>query len=234
MVHNNYRAIPLYILLLTILAAPACTQPYRVSLSTPEIIIPTGQSLFVSPLPPQNMATIQAHYTETIMALTATPTPVTTGTPAVDLTAIISGTGTQGYGVTPTSTPTGTATNPYTTVFPTVIHTRPATYTLQESEFPYCIARRFNLDPDDLLTLNGLSSGDLYMPGLTLTIPQSGSWPGDRALHHHPDTYTVDSSDETIFGIACYYGDVDPADIARLNTLQLTAALSIGQRLQIP
>ena len=36
---------------------------------------------------------------------------------------------------------------------------RPLYYTLQSGEFPYCIARRFNIDPRELLAINNLSSG---------------------------------------------------------------------------
>src|SRR5690606_3962464 len=35
---------------------------------------------------------------------------------------------------------------------------RPSTYTLQKGEFPYCIARRFNVDPTQLLSMSGLTT----------------------------------------------------------------------------
>jgi LysM repeat protein len=112
--------------------------------------------------------------------------------------------------------------------------TRPTTYTLQQGEFPYCIARRFNLNPSDLLSMNNLSDGSLFYSGLTLTIPQTGSFPGDRALHGHPDTYTVDTPDTTIYGVACYYGDILPQNIASANGLSLSSTLTVGQKLAIP
>jgi len=91
------------------------------------------------------------------------------------------------------------------------------------------------VDPAELLSLNGLTSGDVYYPNLTLTIPQSGKpFPGTRALHSHPTTFTVDSADRTIYGVACYYGDVDPAAIAQANNLQPSAVLTVGQQLTIP
>jgi LysM repeat protein len=122
-------------------------------------------------------------------------------------------------GTLPTSVPVGS---------------RPATYTLQPGEFPYCIARRFDVDPDALLSLNGLSSGTIYRPNLSLRIPQSGSFPGTRALRNHPVTYTVASSSETIYGIACLFGDVDPSAIAQANNIAPSAALTSGQQLSIP
>jgi LysM repeat protein len=111
----------------------------------------------------------------------------------------------------------------------------PATYTLQGGEFPYCIARRFNVNPDELLSLNGLWDGGLYMPGLTLKIPQTGNpFPASRALRPHPATYTVASANETVNSIACLYGDVDPSAIASANGVAVGKALSIGTTLQIP
>jgi LysM repeat protein len=129
---------------------------------------------------------------------------------------------------------TGTATSQVTVVVPTVSMTRPTSYTLQQGEFPYCIARRFNLNPSDLLSMNNISDGSLFYPGLILTIPQTGSFPGDRALHGHPDTYTVDTPDTTIYGVACYYGDVLPQNIASANGLSLSSTLTVGQKLTIP
>lgn len=111
---------------------------------------------------------------------------------------------------------------------------RPATYTMQIGEFTYCIARRFNVNPDDLDAINNIPDGGLFYPGRTLTIPQSGFFPGDRSLHTHPDIYIVDSNVATIYGVACYYGDVDPSAIASANDISVSAKLSFGQKLVIP
>jgi LysM repeat protein len=118
-------------------------------------------------------------------------------------------------------------------IVPTATPGRPATYTLQTGEFPYCIARRFNVNPDDLLSLNGLSSGQVLQPGLVLKIPQSGSYPAVRALNPHPANYTV-AVDDTIYRIACHFGDVDPSSIAAANGITLTTPLTTGQILYIP
>jgi LysM repeat protein len=120
---------------------------------------------------------------------------------------------------------------------PTLTVNRPASYTLQRGEFPYCIARRFNVDPGELLSLNGLGSGDVYYPNLTLTIPQSGKpFPDtNRALRTHPATYTVPDSSMTVNGVACVYGDVDPAAIIQANpSLSLGTTLTAGQQISIP
>jgi LysM repeat protein len=110
----------------------------------------------------------------------------------------------------------------------------PATYTLQKGEFPFCIARRFNVDPSELLRINGLSSYSVFFAGMVLRIPQSGqTFPGNRALQPHPTTYTVNGG-ETIYTIACTFGDVDPDAIAYVNGLTPPYRLSPGQVLQIP
>ncbi len=122
-------------------------------------------------------------------------------------------------------------------VVPTSTPGRPATYTLMQGEFPYCIARRFNVNQSELLTLNGLTSataGDLQA-GTVLKIPQTGSpFVGDRALHAHPGTYTVAASNATVYSVACYYGDVDPTQIIAANLLVSPYTLHLNQTLTIP
>lgn len=131
--------------------------------------------------------------------------------------------------------PQPTATQQPTKVkVPTATPGRPATYTLKGGEFPYCIARRFNVDPGELLRLNGLGTNPLYHAGMTLKIPQSGkSFPGKRSLRSHPTTYTVKTGD-TIYEIACLFGDVSPEAIAYANNLTKPYNLKVGQTLQIP
>jgi LysM repeat protein len=126
----------------------------------------------------------------------------------------------------PTNTPEPTV------VVPTV--TRPAQYTLQEGEFPFCIARRFDLDPQALLSLNNIGPNDLLPPGTVLQIPQTGTWTGEgRVRNPHPTTHTVKAG-ETIYSIACFYGDVSPEAIIVVNNLQEPYNLTVGQTLDIP
>jgi LysM repeat protein len=114
------------------------------------------------------------------------------------------------------------------------VGTRPTEYTLHRGEFPYCIARRFDVDPEALLTLNGLGNGNIVYPGRTLKIPQSGSFPGQRALQAHSPTYVVKSSGETLYSIACLFGDVDPQAVAAANQISVDATLTVGQQLSMP
>jgi LysM repeat protein len=126
----------------------------------------------------------------------------------------------------PTSTPLPTV------VVPTV--TRPAEYTLMPGEFPFCIARRFNLDPQQLLSLNNLGPNDLLDPGTVLQIPQTGTWVGEgRVRNPHPTTHTV-SAGESVYSIACFYGDVSPEAIIAVNGLEEPFNLTPGQTLSIP
>ncbi len=113
---------------------------------------------------------------------------------------------------------------------------RPETYTLQHGEFPYCIARRFDVDITSLLALNGLNLYSQVATGTVLRIPGTGNWNpnhGSRSLRSHPDTITVGSGD-TIYSIACRYGDVSPEQILAANKLSSPSDVRAGMSLKIP
>lgn len=110
----------------------------------------------------------------------------------------------------------------------------PSTYTLRSGEHPYCIARRFDIDPNELLRVNAIDRSTPISPGLTLTLPTGTSgFPPPRALRSHPATYTVQAGD-TLHGIACLFGDVAPEAIAQANGLSEPYELSSGTVLDIP
>ncbi|PKO06006.1 MAG: hypothetical protein CVU41_07785 [Chloroflexi bacterium HGW-Chloroflexi-3] len=129
---------------------------------------------------------------------------------------------------TPKSLPTTAA-----IVVPTATPGLPTTYTVQDGEFPYCLARRFNINPNDLVSINNISG--FVAPGTILTIPTNSTWPSefDRALIAHPTTYNVLAGD-TIYKIACQFGDVDPNDIIYANNLEEPYTLTAGQVINIP
>ena len=111
---------------------------------------------------------------------------------------------------------------------------RPATYQLQAGEYPMCIARRFNVNPDELLYINGLTQWTPTYPGQVLNIPQTGNpFPYQRALRYYPTNYTV-AWGETIYKIACDFGDVDPMAIANVNSLVPPYTVYPGQLIYIP
>jgi LysM repeat protein len=224
------------ILMLVAIIASACNQPYSQPPSTPT-------SLFATPIGgPTNMSDVQNFATGTSIALTATaaaalgtqlppvgtpqavtqsPTPLVVLNPTSTETATLAVVVTQTSGPLPTSAPVGS---------------RPSTYPLQKGEFPYCIARRFDVNPEELLTLNGLSRGDIYYANLTLKIPQTGSpFPSPRALRTHPTTHTVTASGQTVAAVACLFGDVYPSAIVQANTgISESSVLTVGQQLSIP
>ncbi len=247
------------VLLLGAILSSACVYSYSQAPAASPTLIPTG--LFVSPFPSGQdpMQMIAALGTQTAVAKTAeaggvTPgTPITPSTPGTPTPTLPFGTAITpqiGATFTPTfSTPGVFVTTPapatvipvtgtviQTVVIPTIPGGLPTTYTLQAGEWPFCIARRYNVDPDELQSLNGLVDDQIVQPGLVLKIPQTGnSFPGTRAWHNHPDTYIVSGNgDTTIYGVACYYGDVFPQSIAQSNNLPLSTTLTVGQRLIIP
>jgi LysM repeat protein len=119
------------------------------------------------------------------------------------------------------------------TALPT--ESRPSTYTLQSGEYPYCIARRFNVDPGELLAFNGMLNRGTFFASMVLQIPPTGKpFPGDRMQKAHPAPYKVSRADETMYTIACQFGDVDPAAIAEANGISIDSEWFIGQQLNIP
>lgn len=140
-------------------------------------------------------------------------------------------------GITPVVTKTPSVPNPTDTPIVYVSATPggpPATYILQKGEFPFCLARRFNVSLDELLTLNGLTRDSLLSIGQELKIPQTGNpFEGLRVLNEHPTTYKVQAGD-TLSSIACYFGDLSPDLIALQNGLPLDAALTVDETLVIP
>jgi LysM repeat protein len=114
---------------------------------------------------------------------------------------------------------------------------RPSTYTLKSGEWLICIARRYNLDLSSFLSLNGYDMSSRPSSGISLKIPSTGTWSteayGKRSLKAHPTTYTASSGD-TIYSIACEFGDVAPEQIITANNLTTPYTLTSGKILQIP
>ena len=232
MKNRLWTIILLIVILLTTLTA--CQK----SASTAPVATPTVTSVFPfpTPLPSSAISSVLAS-TQTAEALlnptfpgAISMTPDATQEEASTPTAVASiEVVTETLEVVETTEPTATQ-----VVIPTSTPGKPETYTLQQGEFPFCIARRFDVNPSDLLSLNGLSLDSRPSAGTILRIPQTGSWTnGSRSLLSHPTTYTVEAGD-TIYSIACEFGDVDPNNIIAANSLQSPYTLSAGQTLSIP
>jgi LysM repeat protein len=212
----------LMILLIATLALSACERP--ATRAPGGAATPTSEIPFPVATQPQIMVDILKG-TQTAAALT----PQTGGG--------ISATSTPSFAFsTPAAgTPAAVTSAPavVNTPYPASTPGKPASYTLLHGEFPYCIARRFNVNPVDLLSMNGLNMDSFPATGTTLNIPTSGTFPGERSLKAHPTTYTVRAG-ETIGMVACYFGDVDPNIIYSANGITAGTALTTGQVLQIP
>ena len=222
-------------LVLMAFATVGCERSYEEideSQATPSII--GGESEFPVTLPSDMEGVFEAG------AQTSTAIAIASGVPAGDVATMPAGetpvpaTQIPPAGATAIYTLPVMATN--TALPPTSTGPKPATYMLQQGEFPYCIARRFNVNPDELLALNGLTSAQarIYEPGLTLSIPTSGAaFPAARALNTHPISYTT-SQNMTVYGVACYFGDIDPTDIINGNNIPDLYNIPAGTTLQIP
>jgi len=138
----------------------------------------------------------------------------------------------------PYPAPTNVPAGPTATAAPVIYITAtpggpPSTYTLAEGEFPFCIARRFDVNQNELLSLNNLTANSLFFAGEVLEIPQTGNpFDGTRTLQDHPTTYGIKEGD-TLNTIACYFGSVSPDMIALQNNLK-TTDLPPGEVLYIP
>jgi LysM repeat protein len=202
------------IVIISSLMFSACTM----SASTPPPVTPTT-----------NLSEIARQATETAIAKTPkvgdTQVPDETTDPEVDPTATVA----EVSSPTETPQPDETEEAGGGTEYPV-----PDSYTLHQGEFPYCLARRFDILPDDLLDYNGIESGTIFYPGLTIVIPPNArAYIGNRALQYHPANYTVVYGD-TLYSIACLYGDVDPRAIADVNDIDINQTLTPGTILQIP
>lgn len=216
---KKYSLVVFVVLALTLVA---CT---RAASTAPQTTAATQAVNFPTPLATSGMNIIETAGTQTAIATAGLPIPTASGngtqvpvvnTPDPNAASTALPTPTTGAPVVNTPVPQAT-----------VVTSKPGSYTLHEGEFPWCIARRFNVNPDELLSLNGLpSDGQTYYAGLALRIPATGNtFPGVRALKAHPASYVVQFGD-TIYSIACLFGDVDPVNIP--------GGLTTGATIQIP
>ncbi len=228
--------------LLVFVLASACVRAASTppsSAATPT----TGGQIPVPGTTDDVMSQLEQAATQTIVAMQGTPqvqptNPPVEGTPSGQETAAVvqptAEAPTSAPEAQPTAVPQAAAATTTPIPVPPPTPGKPSSWTLQTGEFPYCLARRYDVSPDELLRLNGLSANSYYYSGMTFKIPQTGStFPGGRTLKSHPTNYTVNSGDN-IYSIACQYGDVDPYAIATANGLSSPYNLNSGQNLYIP
>lgn len=197
---------------------PASEGPSETEEAGPTFPVPgeTDQDMGGIDIDQINTQTAMADLMQTAVVATDTP-------PAV--------TATSSGGEAPAPQPTNTQAQPVS-IEPTP--GIPTTYSLQKGEWPFCIARRFNVNQYELLNINGLTLNSRPQIGFTLKIPQTGNnFVGERSLKNHPADYSVKAGD-TIYTIACNFGDVSPDMIGLANDLSEPYNVSAGQTLRIP
>lgn len=235
---KQHSKLVVLVALILLVSLTACER----AASQPPVVTPTGASGEL-PFPVNTDDPIAVFATQTAFA--STPLPILpTVTPEVLVsTNTPEGEAQQPQGgqevVVATATPDANAGGGVVIIqpdVPTPVVERPATYTLRRGEWPICIARRYDLDMSSFLSANGMNMNSKPGAGTTLTIPASGNWStasyGPRALKAHPVDYTVVAGD-TVYSIACQFGDVTPEAILAVNNLS-EDGITPGTRIRIP
>jgi LysM repeat protein len=227
---NKHIRVILFVALVLSLALSGCQRsasksPVNSPSATDEIPFPLPTQNALKNLPTNTPATNKPAET-TAPANTEPAAPAAPGA-TVTLPPLVLPTNTPLPAV-PTVAPT------FATV-PSATPGMPASYTLHAGEWPYCIARRYNIDANAILTANGLSVNSRPDAGTQLKLPtDTGGWTsGSRALIEHPAVYTVKPGD-TIYSIACDFGDADPNAIIAANHLTEPYDLTSGTNIQVP
>jgi LysM repeat protein len=225
-----------------------CTVSYSSPAGSPGATSPSGNS--TSPALATMNALRTAFIQQTAQARGQNGTPGTGATNTLSSFSTVAVTPTVAQSTPVGSTPIPTATQAATVpivptatqaatvpVVPTSTPGHPATYKINDGETVYCLGRRFNISPDDILTLNGLGANAQVFPGDVLKLPANGDpFPGERVLHPHTANmiYVVSAAYNTIYKIGCYFGDVDPNRIIAANNLKDPYTLTSEQKLIIP
>lgn len=210
------KRIQFLLLILTALLVAACTR----SATTASVSTATTDPL------------------DSIFNTIATQTALAAGAKDPDLTSSPIASSTSIFGATATlASSATTAPTATTTPAPVTELSVPSNYTLHLGEWPYCLARRFDIDIESILTANDLTASQAsnLSVGYTLVIPIAdvGTFGSDRSLRSHPTTYTASGTD-TFYSIACAFGDVWPEHIAEANGMDIDEELQGGQQLHVP
>jgi LysM repeat protein len=167
-------------------------------------------------------AVLSTFLTQTAQAVEPSEgTPEPTNTPGIILESSITPEGTQpAVNVTTTSgTPTATG---------------PIEHVVAGGEWLLSIARLYDVDPEEIIALNGLTPPYALFPGQILKIPVEGSITPEPEGTPLPGgtTYIVQAGD-WVYSIARKFG-VEPDDIISANNLAYPYTLFVGQELIIP
>ncbi len=232
---KSYSKLALLVVLALFLVLTACT---RQASKAPTAVTPSAEASF----PYVTQGAVTGFGTQTAQAAAA-GAGVVTATPGVDVATLTPAAG--GAAAEPTATTAagagqaGGGQGPTATTAPAVntpVVTPPSSYTLQQGEWPICIARRYGLDLGTFFSQNGLNMNSRPAAGTVLKIPTGSSWNtayGPRSLKAHPTTVSVGAGD-TVYSIACAFGDVTPEAIWAVNGLATGSSVKAGTQLKIP
>jgi LysM repeat protein len=224
------------------LAAAACTR----AASTPPSSTAGASGATQGPLSGSEAtmeAVRSALLTQTAQARILLPTarPTTEVPPPPTLTPTVTETPVAAVATeVPSDTPPPTASSGATTA-PTAVPTSSGggqgyfEYTVQSGEWVYSIARKFGVDPQDIIDLNNLVDPYTLYPGDVIKIPSGGDVPvppAGQGSSGSGTTYTVQLGDY-VGSIAAKFGVTSDA-IITANNLTYPYTLYAGQVLTIP
>jgi LysM repeat protein len=226
--NQRLRILVLIVISTLALGLTACTRSASTPPSAEEEVSPDTQtsdtqatmdavrSAILTQTAQASEAEVVGEGTLTVVAPAESPTPTVSGTP-------------------PTATPTPTATS-----------SAELEYTVQSGDWIWKIARNFNVDPQDIIDLNGITDPSQLQPGMVLKIPAQAVSTATPTVEGTLTTSTpatgtpqtgvkkhVVMPGEWIWQIARNYG-VDPQDIIDANNLSDPAKIYPGQELIIP
>ena len=188
MKRNNFLLFLVTVLL--VLGLVGCVQ--RASTAPKGAGSPTAEGEFPVPGSTEDvMGQLESFATQTAIALSG---GTVVAPPATSAPAQAQGTPVSTPASQPAAQPTASAAvqagSPTKTpiIVPTATPGKPTSWTLHQGEHPYCIARRFDVNPNALMDASGLSGGSNFSVGTVLKIPQNGGIPW-QAFSEVPPRY---------------------------------------------
>lgn len=197
------------LLTILLLVFVACERPA----SKAPVAIPATKSGSQTPLPPAEPNGIAATQTaQAVISKFNMPTSIITNPQGTKIVV------TQ---IPPTLALIGTQPTPTNQVGGQFVATKPAEHAIAKGETVMCLARRYNVNADDIISINKLDDPGTLAIGDKLKIPTTGEFPGDRQANSYtrPDTYMI-TGETTASEVACWYGNVYPEEVMQANNLK--------------
>jgi LysM repeat protein len=213
----------LALMAILLLAFVACERPA----SKAPVAVPATTSGSQTPLPPADPNGIAATQTaQAVISKFNMPTSIVTNAQGTKIVV------TQ---IPPTLAPIGIQPTPTNQAPGQFVATKPAEHTIVQGETVMCLARRYNVNPDDIISINKLDDPSTLAIGDKLKIPTTGEFPGDRQANSYtrPDTYMI-TGETTASEVACWYGDVYPEEIMQANNLKSNDLPDAAKTLLLP